>query len=77
MLNTGRFWVKEDIVVEPLAATVSREAPDDEATLKGFKVPVPWMLKETVEDVAPTPATVPLSSSAPAVKVFGEVQMAS
>jgi len=44
----------------PLARTVSKEAPDEEATLKGLLVPVPWMLKLTVEEVALTPITVAL-----------------
>ncbi len=43
-----------------LAVTAKMDIPDDEATLKGLNVPVPWMLKETVDEVALTPATVPL-----------------
>ena len=37
------------------------EIPVEEAMLKGFKVPVPCTLNVTVEEVALTPETVPLS----------------
>src|SRR4029077_12245302 len=67
LLPTVNSW--EGVLVPmptlPLARTVSRETPEEEATLKGFKVPVPWRLKETVEEVAPIPATVPLSIRTP------------
>jgi hypothetical protein len=52
---------REDMVVEPLAATKKSEVPELEATLKGFKFPEPCTLKDTVEEVAFTPATVPLA----------------
>lgn len=107
---------KEEMVVEPLLATVKREVPEEEATTKGLmlgyvlvpwtvrvaiglEVPmptlwlavavrmeipveldtlkmllvepdVPWMLKVTVEEVALTPATVPLSMIKPWAKVL-------
>ena len=49
------------------------ELPDDEATLKGFSVPVPCKLKLTVEEVAPIPATVPLSITIPVAVVEAPV----
>ena len=48
------------------------DTPEDEATLSIVFVPAaPWILKPIVEDVAPIPATVPLSKSTPLVKVAG------
>ena len=65
---------KDDKVVEPLAATVNKDAVLEEATLNGFSVPVPWTLKETVDDVALTPATLPLSFKIPVLKVLVPLQ---
>ena len=61
----------------PPLVTISSEAPLDEATLNGFKVPVPWMLKFTVEDVAFTPLTVRLSNKSPVLRVVGDVKTAT
>jgi hypothetical protein len=46
----------------PLAFKMARVTPVEEVILKGSKVVVPCTLKLTVEDVALTPATVPLSA---------------
>ncbi len=53
-----------------LAVTLRMEIVEEELTLKGSMVsfPVPWILKLTVELVALTPATVPLSLKAPWVR---------
>jgi hypothetical protein len=54
------------MVVLPLGAMVKRATPVEEATTKGLMSPAaPWMLKVTVEEVAFTPATVPLSLRVP------------
>jgi hypothetical protein len=55
--------------------TLSIDVPEDEATLKGSRVPVPWILKDTVEEVAPIPATVPLSMRMPAAVVLAPVAL--
>ena len=49
----------------PAEVTRRMEVWLEEATLKGSKVPEPWTLKEIVEEVAFTPATVPLSLKIP------------
>ena len=54
----------------PFAKTVKKEVPEDDATLKGFKVPVPWTLKETVAEVALTPTTVALLRKSAAEVMF-------
>ena len=69
-------------VVEPmptlwLAVTLKTEIPDEEEMLNGSKAPVPWMLKETVEEVALAPATVPLSIKMPVVKAVEDAQIAA
>ena len=46
--------------------TLRIEVASEEATLKGSKLLVPWRLKEMEEEVAPIPATVPLSMRMPA-----------
>jgi hypothetical protein len=51
------------------------ETPVEEVTFKGFKVPAPWMLKDTVDVVALTPATVPLSIKVPKVKPVEEAHV--
>ena len=53
--------VKVAIFTLPKAETWNRLVPELEATVKGFKMPVPWTLKEIVEEVALTPANAPLS----------------
>ena len=59
----------------PLAKTVNKDVPDDDETLNGLSVPVPLMLKLTVEEVALTPTTVPLLSKDEAeVNVPAEVK---
>ena len=63
----------------PLARTVKMLAPDDVATLNTIDVPlavVDATLKAIVEDVAPTPATKPLSWKRPVESVVGDVQRA-
>ena len=59
----------------PKAVTLSIELVEEEETLKGSKVPAPLMLKETVAEVALTPATVPLSIKVPKVKPVEEAQV--
>jgi hypothetical protein len=70
----------------PLAKTVSRDVPVELETLKGLRFPEPWTLKEVAEEVAFTPATVPLAmrgSIEPAVPeavefiviIFGELEV--
>ena len=46
---------------EPLGLTFSRVMPVEELIWKGLRVVVPCTKKETVEEEALTPATVPLS----------------
>lgn len=59
----------------PPWVTLSMDVPEEELTLKGSKVVVPWTLKLTVEEVALTPTTVPLLSREEAeVKPLAEVQ---
>lgn len=50
---------------EPLALRMAKVTPVEEVILNGSKVPLPWTLKEMVELVALTPATVPLSLITP------------
>ena len=49
------------IATEPLVLTVNSATPVEVLIWKGMFVPVPCTKKLTVEDVALTPATVPLS----------------
>ena len=58
-----------------LAVAIRIETPVEEVIANGFKVPTPLMLKEMVEDVAFTPATVPLSISVPKVRPVEEAQV--
>jgi len=46
---------------DPLAFITARVTPVEDVILNGSSVVVPWTLKETVEEEALTPATVPLS----------------
>jgi len=79
LLPTVNSWEGEEVPMPtlPLARTVNKETPEEDATLKGFKIPLPWTLKETVEEVAPIPATVPLSIRAPLVKEEAPFQIAT
>ena len=55
--------------------TLTIDAPEEDATLKGSKVPEPWTLKLTVEELALMPTTVPLfKKSAAEVRLEDEVQ---
>ena len=47
------------------APTNKIELPVEEVTLKGLRLDVPFTLNDTVEDVALTPETVPLSINVP------------
>lgn len=60
-----------------LAVTARIEIPDEEATLNGFNAPLPCTLKETVEEVAFRPATVPLSNKRLFPSVESPVQTGS
>jgi hypothetical protein len=53
--------VRVAMLTLPSEETWNTEEPEEEATLNGFKVPVPCTLKETVEEEALTPTTEPLS----------------
>ncbi len=65
------------MAIEPLGLTVNRDMPVAVFTWKGLSVPVPWARKETVEEVAPIPATVPLSIKAPWAKAVALVHLAT
>jgi hypothetical protein len=58
-------------------AMVKMLVPEELATLKIVLVPEPWMLKEMAEEVAPIPATLPLSNKAPLVRELVPFQMAT
>jgi hypothetical protein len=67
--------VVEEMPTLPFARILKSDVPVDDATLKASFVPaVPCTLKVTVEDVALTPATTPLSMKSPAPSVVAEVQ---
>ena len=51
---TGRATLKEERVVEPLPATVKREEPVEEATVKGLTLAPAWTVKVEVLVVVPT-----------------------
>jgi hypothetical protein len=58
--------------------TFNTEVPVEEEVLKMSLVPaLPWRLKVTVELVAFTPATVPLSWKIPVARVEAEVNLAT
>ena len=69
--------VEDPIPTFPLAKIVRNEVPDDDATLNGLVAGDPWTLKVKEEDVAFTPATVPLSWKSPVDNVVGDVHLAS
>ena len=60
----------------PLASTVKSDVPVEEATLNGFWLPDPCTLKVIVDDVALTPATIPLSRRIPVANVVAPVYRA-
>ncbi len=67
--------VVEAMPMRRLALTLRIEVPEEEATLKGSRVVVPWTLKETVAEVALTPETVPLLiRDSPEDRAVAEVQ---
>lgn len=55
----------------PFASIEKSEAPVEEETLNGLTPAAPWTLKDTVEDVALIPATVPLSRRVEVPRVVG------
>ena len=57
--------VDEEIPTLPLLMIERSEVPVDDATVNGLTPAVPCTLKVTVEDVALTPDTVPLSRKRP------------
>jgi hypothetical protein len=67
--------VVEFIPKLPPGVTVKIVAPVEELIWKGLREPVPWMSKETVEDVALIPVTVPLSIIMEAPVVEGPVAL--
>ena len=56
----------------PFASIEKSEAPVEEETLNGLTPAAPWTLKDTVEDVALIPATVPLSRRVDTPRVVAE-----
>jgi hypothetical protein len=61
----------------PEALTTNKEVVEEEEMLKGSSVPVPWTLKEMVEEVALIPATVPLSKRMPVLRLLAVVHLAT
>ena len=61
--------VDEEIPTLPLLMIERSEVPVDDATVNGLTPAVPCTLKVTVEDVALTPDTVPLSRKRPDVRL--------
>ena len=72
---TKLLGVKVAMLTLPKAVTWKMEVELLEATLKGFRVPVPWTLRDTAAEVALTPATVPLSRRAPVESVEALVHL--
>src|SRR3989344_1081412 len=69
------FWgVVVLIPTRDRAVTLKMELVDEEETLKGSRVVVPWTLKLTADDVALTPATVALSFKMPVLTVLVPIQ---
>ena len=66
--------VDDPIPTLPFWRMVKSEVPVDDATLNGFKPDEPCTLKVMVEEVALTPATVPLSIKSPVPSVVAESQ---
>ena len=60
----------------PFASTVKSETPDDDATLNGLTEGEPCTFKVNDDDVAFTPATVPLSKKSPVERVLPPVKRA-
>ena len=58
-----------------LCVTFNTEIPVLDVTSNGSRVVVPFTVKETVEDVALIPATVPLSKAIPVEMVFAPVHL--
>lgn len=75
--NKATGVVVEPIPTFPFPKTVNKDVPVELLTWKGLFVPVPWTRKLIVDDVALTPATVPLSSNAPVESPDEEVQRAT
>jgi hypothetical protein len=69
--------VVDPIPTLPFWRIVKSEVPVDDATLNGLTPAVPCTLKVTVDEVALTPDTVPLSWKSPVDKVEAELQRAS
>lgn len=76
-IKRGLAGVDEPIPTFPALVTLKIEVPLDDATFKGSKVVVPWILKLIVDEVALTPETVPLSLSVPMVNPVEEAQVAT
>ena len=60
----------------PLGLTVNRLTPVEVLIWNGFRVVVPWTKRETDDELALTPATVPLSMDAPMERAEALVQRA-
>ena len=61
----------------PFVSIVKSEVPDEEATLNGFTADEPCTLNVYEDEVAFTPANVPLSRSSPVESVVGELNLAT
>ena len=68
--------VEEELltVKPPNWDTLKSEAPEEEEILKGIKEPLPCMLNVTADELAFTPATVPLSTKIPGAVVVAPVK---
>ena len=73
--------VYEGVVVPistlPLGLTVRMDTPVELLIWKGFKVVVPWTSKETVEEEALTPTTVPSSKMVEVARAEADVHLAT
>lgn len=69
--------VDDPTPIKPLARILKNDVPVEEATLKASLVPAfPCTLNVTVEEVAFTPATVPLSRNSPVESAEADVHLA-
>lgn len=62
--RTGKALVKLLMVVEPLAAMVKKEAPDEDAMTTGLVEPEPCKAKVATGEEVPTPTLPPLKMAA-------------
>ena len=78
LINTFDADVDVPNTIRPNVSTENRLLPVEEETANGVILPaLPWTLKVTVDDVAFTPATVPLSIKSPVERVVADVNRAT